>query len=208
MKRVWQRLAARISALSLRERFLLFASIMVVLGFVTHQLFIAPLNRLQVQRARELERLSASSEAQIERIEQQLARSRRSRKAQLESQIASTQAQIAEVDGEIGAVTRASSDEAALRAVLTRTFARGERGKVMLVRVSTAQPPAVPSPASPSASASVIEIVLSGGYLDLMEALSALEKALPQARWSAMRLSAETVTAQVSVRMVASGAAP
>jgi hypothetical protein len=36
-----------------------------------------------------------------------------------------------------------------------------------------------------------------------MEYLAALEAALPQARWSALRLTAETVPPQLSVRIAA-----
>jgi hypothetical protein len=53
-----------------------------------------------------------------------------------------------------------------------------------------------------------LDITLAGGYLDLMEYLATLEAALPLARWSALRVSAETAPAQAAVRIVTPRSAP
>ena len=60
----WESLVARVNAMKRRERLLLFAAIVVLLGAVTNQLFIAPLTRLQAQRAREIDTSSEAMEAQ------------------------------------------------------------------------------------------------------------------------------------------------
>jgi MSHA biogenesis protein MshJ len=191
----WERLVARVNAMKRRERLLLFAAIVVLLGAVTHQLFIAPLTRLQAQRAREIDSSSEAMEAQRVKLEQALAGSRRARMAELEGQIAAVQSEIDAADRAIASIAASATDEAALRAVLTRSL-QGTH-KVALVRVSTAEGVAAGTPASGRG----VDITLGGDYLDLMEYLAALEAALPQARWSALRLTAETTPVQVSVRI-------
>jgi MSHA biogenesis protein MshJ len=191
----WEKLVARVNAMKRRERLLLFAAIVVLLGAVTNQLFISPLTRLQAQRAREIDSSSEAMEAQRVKLEEALAGSRRARMAELEGQIAAAQSEIEAADRGIASISASATDEAALRAVLTRSL-QGTR-KVALLRVSTAEA----APGSTPASGRGVDITLGGDYLDLMEYLAALEAALPQARWSALRLTAETTPVQVSVRI-------
>lgn len=191
----WEKLVLRVNAMKRRERLLLFAAIVVLLGAVTNQLFIAPLTRLQAQRAREIDSNTEALEAQRMKLEQALAGSRRARVAELEGQIAAAQSEIEAADRAIASISASATDEAALRAVLTRSL-QGTR-KVALLRVSTAEAAAGSAPAAGRG----VDITLGGDYLDLMEYLAALEAALPQARWSALRLTAETTPAQVSVRI-------
>jgi len=192
----WESLVARVNAMKRRERLLLFAAIVVLLGAVTNQLFIAPLTRLQAQRAREIDTSSKAMEAQRVKLERSLAGSRRARMAELEGQIAAAQSGIEAADRAIASISASATDEAALRAILTRSLA-GTR-KVALLRVSTAD-----AAAGAPAAGRGVDITLTGDYLDLMEYLAALEAALPQARWSALRLTAETVPPQLSVRIAA-----
>ncbi|HEX3096711.1 MAG TPA: hypothetical protein VHQ02_03275 [Usitatibacter sp.] len=192
----WEKLVARVNAMKRRERLLLFAAIVILLGAVTNQLFIAPLTRLQAQRAREIDSNTEALEAQRAKLEQALAGSRRARVAELEGQIAATQSEIEAADRAIASISASATDEAALRAVLTRSL-QGTR-KVALLRVSTADGAAAGG--APAAGRGV-DITLGGDYLDLMEYLAALEAALPQARWSALRLTAETTPVQLSVRI-------
>jgi MSHA biogenesis protein MshJ len=191
----WEKLVARVNGMKRRERLLLFAAIVVLLGAVTNQLFISPLTRLQAQRAREIDSSSEAMEAQRVKLEEALAGSRRARMAELEGQIAAAQSEIEAADRGIASISASATDEAALRAVLTRSL-QGTR-KVALLRVSTAEAAAGSAPASGRG----VDITLGGDYLDLMEYLAALEAALPQARWSALRLTAETTPVQVSVRI-------
>jgi len=190
----WEKLVARVNAMKRRERLLLFATIVILLGAVTNQLFIAPLTRLQAQRAREIDTSSEAMEAQRVKLERSLAGSRRARMAELEGQVAAAQSEIDAADRAIASISASATDEAALSAVLRRSLA-GTR-KVALLRVSTAE-----AAAGAPASGRGVDITLGGDYLDLMEYLAALEAALPQARWSALRLTAETTPVQVSVRI-------
>ena len=194
MKTLWQ----RVNAMSLRERFLLFAVVMAVLGALTDALFIRPLTRLQTERAAQIEKQAAALDQQRNRLELQLGESRRARAAELEAEVAKTNREVEAIEREAAALAAGASNAEALRTVLTRVLRRTDR--VALVRVSTAESTAAAVPGIAPASVG-LDITLAGGYLDLMEYLAAVEAALPHARWSALRFTAETAPAQVTVRI-------
>lgn len=196
MKRLWD----RVNALSVRERFLLFAALMGVLGALTDVLFIRPLTRLQAQRAEQIDKQSAAMDAQRNRLELELAERRRSRVAELQADTARVQAEVDAVEREIAELSAGGGSGEALRAVLTRVLRRTD--KVALLRVATAQAAAAPAAAAGASAAVGLDITLGGGYLDLMEHLGAVEAALPHARWSALRFTADTSPPQVTVRMI------
>ncbi len=206
MKARWERIMSRMNAMTLRERFLLFAVVVVVLGVLTNELFIAPLTRLQGQRAEQIDKSSAAMEVLRSRIEAELAERRRGRVAELGAEIGRVQDELDAVEREIAALSGASSDTAALKAVLTRVLGRTD--KVALVRVTTSAPGSAQPAGAGAASGGGLDITLGGGYLDLMEYLASLEVALPQARWSALRFTAETAPAQVTVRIVTTRGGP
>jgi hypothetical protein len=199
MRHNWQRLLVRINALSVRERFLVFACAMVLLGAATEEIFIGPLTKLQAQHARELEKRSAQMEATRERLEKQVMLTRRVRVTELEADIAMAQSQLQAVEREITQLDGAASDVPALRAVLTKALRQSD--KVALVRVTTSEGPTAPAAGS-TASPAGIEITLAGSYLDLMDYLANLQAALPHARWGALRVNAEVTPAQATLRIV------
>lgn len=195
MNRLWD----RVNAMSLRERFLLFAAVMAVLGALTDVLFVRPLTRLQSQRAEQIERQSAAMDERRVRLERDLARSRSARVAELEREIEAVQGEVAALEDEIARLSAGATDIEALRAVLQRVLRPTD--KVALLRVTTAEAAAAPAAGALSPGIG-LDITLGGGYLDLMEYLAALEAALPHARWSALRFTAETAPAQATVRIV------
>lgn len=196
MKRLWD----RVNSLSLRERFLLFAALMGALGALTDVLFIRPLTRLQAQRAEQIEKQSAAMDAQRNRLELGLAERRRARVAELQAGTARVQAEVDAVEREIAELSGGAGSSEAMRAVLMRVPRRTD--KVALLRVATPQAAAAPALAAAASPAVGLDITLGGGYLDLMEHLGAVEAALPHARWSALRFTAETSPPQVTVRML------
>lgn len=197
----WTRLSARVDAMTLRERFLVFVCVLAMLGGLTYLLFVMPLIQLQKQRAAQLDQGSANMQVRMDRLQVGMLEGRRSRAAQLGTDIAGLQGEVAAIEREISGLTGRTSDAAALPAMLRRVLRRTE--KVALVRVSAASPDAgtTPPPGVAGMSGSGLDITLAGGYLDLMEYLATLEAALPQARWSSLRLTSETVPAQVAVRI-------
>jgi hypothetical protein len=202
MKFRLMRARAFVNEMSLRERLLLFLAVVALLGAVVDYYFITPLIKLQAQQARELNRRSAEMESQKYRMDTEMMGRRKVRMAELDAEIGALQGRIDAVDREIAALGSAGADLAAQRSALTRALKGTER--VTLLRVSSGD--AVP-PGAPQAAGS-LEFALAGSYFDLAAYLADLERALPQARWSALRFSAETTPPQVSVRIVAARGTP
>lgn len=200
MSKAWQDLTGRVNKMSGRERFLLFVAVVGVFAALTYLLFIAPLTRAQRQRAQQIEQQSATLEGQKARLEKEIAQGRRERLAAVQDEVARVQSEIEGVEREIAALSGAEADPGQLRATLTRVLGRGER--VALLRVSTAESAAASPPGVTIATPHGLDITLTGGYLDLMDSLSALEAAMPQARWSSLRFTAETIPPQASVRII------
>lgn len=203
----WTRLSARVNALGLRERFLLFVVLVSLLGAATHLFFIAPLVSVQKARLAQIDSGSAASEEQLGRLQLDILARRRVLAGELNAKTSAVQSEIDGVDREIAELSLAASEAVAVPAMLRRVLRRSD--KVALLRVSpAADAAAAPGNAGAGGQASGLDIKLAGGYLDLMEYLASLEAALPLARWSALRVSAETTPAQAAVRIVTPRAAP
>lgn len=204
MKAGWNRVAARVDAMSKRERFLIFICIVGVLGAGANLLYIAPLIKLQKQRTAQIDTSSADAEAQLERMQIGILARRRTRADELARESAKVQGELDIVEREIARMAQSTREAVALPAMLRRVLRRSD--KVTLVRVAPAADTAAPGTAATQGSG--LDITLAGGYLDLMEYLATLEAALPLARWSTLRFSAENAPAQVAVRVITPRAAP
>lgn len=203
----WTRLSARVNALSLRERSMLFVVLVSLLGAATNLFFIAPLVSLQKARVAQIDQGSAAAEEQLGRLQQDIVARRRVLATELDIRMAAAQAEIDVVDREVAGLSLAASEAVALPAMLKRVLRRSD--KVALVRVSPAgDAAAAPGNAMALAQGGGLDITLAGSYLDLMEYLASLEAALPLARWSSLRVSAETAPAQAAVRIVTPRTAP
>lgn len=200
MKISWSQAAARVDAMSLRERFLLFLAVVAVLAALTQMLFIAPLTRLQAQRAAQIDLRSADTEQQISRMQVEMLARRRDHASELTAQIASVDAELAAIESELAALAESSGEAVALPALLRRVLKRSD--KVSLLRVASAdEGRAAPLPGALPPGGGGLDVTLAGNYLDLMEYLASLEAALPLARWSAVRVSAETAPTRVTARV-------
>ena len=146
MKAWWTRLATRVNALSLRERFLLFVVLVSLLGAATHLLFIAPLVSLQKQRLAQMDMRSAETEEQLTRAQMDTLARRRVLAAELGNQGAMVQADIDGLEREIAELSQSASEAVALPAMLRRVLRRSD--KVALVRVA----PAAEAAAAPRAT--------------------------------------------------------
>jgi MSHA biogenesis protein MshJ len=201
MKEQWTKLAARVNAMSLRERFLLFASVVAVLGAITDRLFISPLIEQQKILVAQIDKKSTDMEIRRAETNLELLKRGRDRAKVLNADIVNAQGDIDTVEREIAALSATGGDAAAMSAILARVLQRSEKvGLVRIVQVGAES--GTVAPATAGATRGGLDITLSGGYLDLMEYLAALEKALPRARWGGLKLNAEAVPAQVTVRIV------
>jgi len=197
-----KRVMVRVDAMTLRERVMLFVCVLVALGALTYVLFVMPLAAAQKQRAAQIDQSSAQMEALRDQAQVGMLEGRRTRAAQLQAETASLQGEIDATEREIAALSDGAGKAASLPAMLKRVVKRTD--KVALVRVvsSSSEAGAAPQPGVAGVAGDGLDITLAGRYLDLMEYLAALEAAMPQAHWSSLRLTAETVPPQLIVRMV------
>jgi MSHA biogenesis protein MshJ len=199
-----KRLFARINALNVRERFLLFAVSVSILGGATDYFFITPLLDQQKALVAQLDQKSTDMDVQREKVNAEVLQRNLGRAAELAAGMRETKAELDAIDAEVASLSAANTDPVAMSALLNRVLKRSD--KVTLVRVVQANtdvtpPPPIATGAVPP-SRGAVDITLAGNYLDLVDYLVALEKSLPQSRWSAVRLKADAGSAQITVRIL------
>jgi len=206
LKAAWKKYAAKIDALSQRERIVVFAAAIVVVAFVMNQLFIdasakrikvlssqmqqqqSDINAMQSQ-LRELERLAADPDA--------VARARRD----------SLQQQVTAVNEVIKGVQQDLVPAQNMNGLLQDVLGRNPRLQLVSMRtlpVTTlaGEVPAVPAavnaaPANHAASAGDnifkhgVEITLQGSYADLHDYLLRLERLPWRMFWARAQLGTE-----------------
>ena len=203
-----KKLSMRVNALSLRERFLVFAVAIGVLGALTDYFFVSPLLEQQKAVVAQLDKKSTDMDLIRERTDAEMMSRSVGRAAELNAALAQGQREIDAVEGEIATLGGKGAGAVAVSSMLARVMQRTE--KVTIVRIvqlgaSHGGPGAPIPPANSPSARGGFEITLSGNYLDLMAYLGALEKSLPQARWAALNLKADTQPAQVTVRVITGG---
>ena len=204
MKAIWMRLAKWVNGLTLRERFLVFTALVGLLGALTYAFFIVPLQEQQKILVAQLDSKSSAMDSQRAAVNLEMLKRGRDRVLELNAGILRVQQDIDETEREIAALSTTNTDAAAISTILNRVLRRSD--KVTLVRVVQV---GVDTGLAPAARGAVggrggLDITLSGSYLDLMEYLASLEKALPTARWGALWLRAESSPAQLTLRIVTS----
>jgi len=213
MRVMWNRLMSRLDALSLRERILVFAGVIALFAALTDWLFVTPLTQQQRLLTQSIDQQSDDSEARRDQLQSNLQKHDREKVVSISSDLGKLQGEIDAVDAEIAAMTASPIDTSALPVLMERVLKKTDR--VSVVKIASLKgdtPSAAALAANPSLAAApqraALDITLSGSYLDLMDCLVSLEQALPSVRWSALRLAADTVPPQVTVRLLVAGAAP
>ncbi len=196
------KLAARINAMSLRERFLIFACMVGVLVATTDFFFMSPLLAQQKILVAKLDTKSAAMDIHRDQINLEMRKRSREHANAINAGTVKIQVETAGVEKEISTLLIGGVDARAVPTVLARVLRRPD--KVLLVRVVQvgAELGAAGTVGVGGVNRGGLDITLSGTYLDLMEYLASLEKALPNARWGAFWLRAESVPAQLTVRIV------
>ena len=198
MKQQWQKLAARIDALSLRERVFAFLSIIVCCLAMVDTLWLSP---VQLAYKQATQRFAAQS-AEVKRLRAEmgvLAQPVDASKA-VRDDIAAAQVRLDQVNQEIRAVAPLAEGGPAVEQALEQ-FLRSQEG-LTLVRTGTIKQEATTSSARAKASAGTgadyqpalskrgLEFKVSGPYAELTRYVKTLENALPTLRWGSLQVTA------------------
>jgi MSHA biogenesis protein MshJ len=196
MKQAWQRYAVKFDALSTRERMMVFVAALCVVGFVGFELALSA----KLMRGSRLSAQISQHEAELvqtrARVEALTASLARDPNEELRAQIAALRARVEQHDAEVRGVHKGlvSPDRmaAALEDILTRhrrvdLIALHTLPVTTLVERPAAQAGDAP-PEPPATYRQVykhgVQITLQGGYLDLLEYSSRLEKLPWQMFWA------------------------
>jgi len=199
MKQKWQLLLDRIDALSLRERVMLFASILVCVMALAELLWLSPIQKAHKQllgqvalQSTELHRLR--DELRISHGETGPGKLMREELAQLKNRID-------QVNQEIAQVPAGSLDETPLSKVLIH-FLRRQEGLVLLKTATLpADPKSSPEVAMTGFKRQALELTVSGSYPELIRYVQTLERSLPALRWGTMKITSDKQPVVLSLQV-------
>ena len=204
MNAKWTALAARIDALSIRERAFLFFSVVAICVALVDTIWISPARTVHKQLSQqfaaeslELGRLRETLKAKVEQPDAA---------SVVRQEIGRVRAAMATVDAELAATVGAGGAGLGLRELMVH-FLRSHNA-LSLVRTGNvgAESPsgATGKPAVlvlPGLERQSLELTVAGPYPALVKYVGTLETAMPQLRWGQMKLSAEQQPPQLSLQV-------
>jgi len=199
MKQKWQLWLARIDALNLRERVMLFASLLVCVLAMAEVLWLSPVQKAHKQLQSQVDQ--QSSELQRLREEMRVSMGETGPGKQMREELAQIKNHIDQVNQEIAQIPAATLDDTPLSKVLIH-FLRRHDGLVLL---KTATLPA-DSKSAPEASMAglkrqSLELTVSGAYPELIRYVQTLESSLPALRWGMMKISSDKQPVVLSLQV-------
>lgn len=209
----WKRHAARIDALSLRERLFIFAAVLSAVAALADTLWVSPLWARYKAAREQLGREAAEVAALRTQLQQRSGvlaaaptdpahQAARSAAERLRADLDATRREIGALGDEIRTLAASPQEAQHLPEVLQQALRR--RDRVTLVRLATL-PPDAEAPGILQRRG--VEFTLAGRYADLADELAALERAMPRLRWGVLRLAAlpaadgAAARAELSVRV-------
>jgi MSHA biogenesis protein MshJ len=224
VKALWGKYAARIDALSLRERVFLFLSVLVCCIAAADSLWLSPAQQAQ----RQLVQTFATQNTELNRLRTDLqATGRPSDEAvAMRKELESIQSKIDAVNLEIQTSAPSDAGGPALEQVLME-FLRRQDGLTLLSAgtlrsdaAPTQTPPATPAAApntssiTPTASPPQgltrrgMELRVAGSYPELVRYVKTLEAALPKLRWGPMQLKSDKPVPELTLQVYIVGVQP
>ncbi len=189
----WERQARRIDALSLRERAILFLSIVAVLAALFDTFVLTP----QTARAKQRSEARAQQEAELTQLRELFVATSRNTSdptQALRAQLDAANAERAQLDVQLQ--TSATGGTAQDLAVLLQRLLARQPGLVLeRLTLLPDAPVAAPQPgaSAPATLAGIswqgVELQLQGGYAELQRDIQALERELPGLRWGELQIS-------------------
>jgi len=219
LKAWWLVQAARIDALSLRERGFLFVSVIAVCLALADALVLSP---AQIALKQVRQRATAQT-ADLARLRDELRLMAQPVDASkvVRDEIAGFEAQLQAVNADIQVRVPTADIGPALEKVLVQ-FLRRQEG-LTLVRMGTVGEAAgaassATAPAAPGAAATAasplglvkrgLELTVSGPYAELVRYVNALETALPSLRWGMLQLKSDKQPPELTLQVYVVGVAP
>ena len=196
MNELWKRYAGRFDALTLRERVMVFAAVMVALLAVAYTTMIEP----ELSRQKRLSTAIDQKHSEMKTLEAQVTKMVGGRAADPNAperaRLTALRAELAKLDSRIAAEERRFTAPGQMRGVVQGLLARS-RGVALVEMKSLATTTITASgkpPAKPGAERLIyrhgLEVTVSGSYLDLLAYVRELENLPTQLYWGALELDA------------------
>ncbi len=208
MKADWKKQLARINALSLRERVMLFASVAFVMVALADTLVWSP----AAAKRKSLMAEQATAAKELDTLRQRLADASAtsqpdSPRGQMLARIAQSRAELQAVDSEITANLGDGKRLANLPDLMDQVLRRHERLTLTHLRTTDERPTDKATDKSTETALrwQAVDLGVSGGYLDLVQYLADLEQALPELRWGPMEINSKQMPPELTVRLFLAG---
>lgn len=215
MKIWWSKLAARIDALSLRERAFMFLSAIAIFLALADAMWLSPAQVAHKQLTQRFQKQTA--ELQRVRDELKLAGLPANGVKSVSAEIATVKSSLTNVNQKIAIVLPTASDSTPLTQALVHLLRRHEG--LTLVRTATVSPDAGLAKATQTGAAGGsalpagmtrqgVELTVSGPYSELIRYVQALETAMPNIRWGVMKLKSEKLPPELTLQLFLVGVQP
>ena len=211
-KNWWLPHVARIDAISLRERVLLFATMVACLASLGYWGWLSPAQEAHAQLVQRLEKQSV----ELQKARTDLAAVGRSvaTDTTVQGELTEVRSQLANMQKTL-AETTSTPQVAPLTQLLVHLLQQHDA--LTLVRAATMTPTAASTIATPAFGVTAIaltdrvtrqgvELTVTGPYADLTRYVQTLEQALPQVRWGTMVLRSEVRPAELTLQLYVVGA--
>jgi MSHA biogenesis protein MshJ len=203
----WVKLSARIDALSLRERVILFVSVIACSMALADAFWLTP---AQVAHKQVTQRFATQS-SELSRLRDELKAAGQPVDASkaVRDALAAEASRLDAISQEIKTIAPLAEGGPALEQVLTQ-FLRRYDG-LTLVGLNTLKQDATAGPAlgtGPAANISKrgLELKVSGPYAELVRYVKALESALPSLRWGTLQLKSDKQVSELTLQVYVVGA--
>jgi MSHA biogenesis protein MshJ len=203
--------AARMDALSLRERGMVFGATIAVLAFAGHTVVLTPQDAKQAALRTQIEQQQAASAAIDAEITARVEGSRIDPDAQSRTRLSTMQQEMGQLGSELLALEHGLVPPERMGPLVEGILRANGRLKLVSMRTLPAEPLAAPgataataAPAAPATPAPVaggdvpllyrhgVEVTVRGNYLDMVDYMSTLDAMPTRLFWGRAQLDVET----------------
>lgn len=208
LKPWWTKQAARIDALSLRERGIMFVSVIGLVMALVDALLLSPAQMAHKQSTQRF----ATQATELTRLRGELKASGQPVDASkvLRDEMAELDTRLQAINQEIKTMAPLAEGGPALEQVLVQFLRRYEG--LTLLGVSTLNQEIASTPDATSSMAGLtrrgLDLRVSGSYGELVRYVKALENALPVLRWGPLQLKSEKQPPELSLQVYVLGVQP